>query len=133
MRTLILAIGLGVILVTTSCSAPEGEQTPPPATYQTRSNEGDISFHLTPRPWASGRLILDVRADTHSGDLADVKLRDVVTLQVGNQVYSPVEATPLAGHHAEGSITFDVAQTPNRFTVTIKGVRSMGELRFEWP
>jgi hypothetical protein len=133
MRALILVIGLSVLAATTGCSSPDGKETPSATAYQTRSSEGEIAFEITPRPWKSGRLILDVRANTHSGDLAEVKLRDFATVDVGDQVYRPVDATSLAGHHAAGTVTFELPEAPKRFTVKMTGVRNIEELRFEWP
>jgi len=133
MKTLILLIGLSVLSLTNGCSSPDGKETPSATEYQTRSNEGEISFEITPRPWKSGRLIVDIRANTHSGDLAEVKLQDVVKLQVGNQTYRPVDATLLSGHHAAGTVTFEAPEAPKRFTVEMTGVRNIEALRFEWP
>ena len=101
--------------------------------YETRSSRGEISFDLTPREPADGRFTIDIRANTHSGDLADLDLRHIVALEAGGQIYRPASATKLGGHHAAGSVTFEIARVPDRFAVTIGGVRSMGALRFEWP
>jgi hypothetical protein len=133
MKTLILVIGLSVLSLTNGCSSPDGKETPPVTAYQTRTSEGEIMFEITPRPWKSGRLIVDIRANTHSGDLAELKLQDVAKLQVGNQAYRPVDATSLSGHHAAGTVTFEVPEAPKRFTVEMAGVRSMMDLKFEWP
>lgn len=133
MRRLLILVALSLVAGTAACRAPAGKETATPAAYPTRSSEGDISFRLTPRPWTAGRLILDVQADTHSGDLAELTWRDVMTLQVGSHVYRPVEATAFSGHHAQGSVTFDVPEAPDRFAVTMSGIRRMDALRFEWP
>lgn len=133
MKPLMFLVALSLVAVTVACGERDMEDTAASTTYQTRSSEGDISFRFTPQAWTSGRLVFDVLADTHSGDLAEVRLRDVVKLQVGSQVYLPVEATSLAGHHAEGSVTFEVAEAPTRFAVTVTGVRSMSALSFDWP
>lgn len=133
MRTVILVVGLSVLSLTTGCGSPAGTEAPSAAAYQTRSSEGEIAFEITPRPWKSGRLILDVRANTHSGDLAEVKLKDVVKLRVGDQTYRAVDATLLSGHHAAGTVTFEVPEAPKRFSVEMTGVRSMNDLKFEWP
>lgn len=101
--------------------------------YATRSNEGEISFQLTPQAPANGRLTVSVRADTHSGDLAEVDLRRVMQLHAAGKAYRPVSASTLGGHHSAGSVVFEIERLPSSFSITITGVRDMGELRFEWP
>ena len=133
MKPWTLAVALSAVALALACRGSDSEPTNTPQTYQTRSSEGDISFRLTPRVSTPGRLMIDVGADTHSGDLAEVNLQAVVALHVGGQAYRPVEVSSFVGHHAEGSVTFDVPDTPDRFAITIAGVRNMKELRFEWP
>jgi hypothetical protein len=80
-----------------------------------------------------GQLVLDLRADTHSGDLADLDLEALVALWVNGDSLRPVAATALAGHHSTGSVTFDPNGAPQGFAITIASVRGMEGLRFEWP
>jgi hypothetical protein len=101
--------------------------------YETRSSRGEIAFDLTPREPTDGRFTIEIRANTHSGDLTDLDLTKIVALEVGDKTYRPVSATTLSGHHSEGSVTFEIAHLPDRFAVTMTGVRKMGQLRFEWP
>ena len=133
MKAWSLAVALSSVALALGCQARDSETATTPHIYQTRSSQGDISLRLTPRVSTPGRLTIDVAADTHSGDLAEVNLRGAMALRVNGQVYRPIEASSLAGHHAEGSVTFALPDVPDHFTITIAGVRNMDELRFEWP
>jgi len=101
--------------------------------FETRRSTGDVSFEVTPRAPADGRFIFDVRADTHSGDLAELDLRRIVTLEAGGKTLRPTSATSLNGHHASGSVTFEMAAAPDRFTLKMTGVREMDPIEFTWP
>lgn len=104
-----------------------------PGAYPTRSSRGDISFDLTPRLTGDDQLVVNVRANTHSGDLADLDLKTLVSLQAEGRTHHPIAATGLRGHHAAGSVTFALDARPERFAITMATVRGMGEQRFEWP
>lgn len=130
MRSSTVVLTSAILLASLACSPTVGTAASGP--YETRSSRGEISFDLTPRAPADGRFTVDIRANTHSGDLADLDLRQLVALEAAGQIYRPASATKLSGHHAAGSVTFEIARVPDRFTVTISGVRNMGELRFEW-
>jgi hypothetical protein len=132
MKPLMLVAILSAMVVAPACTVSSQEADVPSGTYETRTSQGDVSFRLTPRR-SSGRLIVDIQADTHTGDLADLNLRDVVRLHVGEQAYDPAEATRLAGHHSEASVTFDVSELPEHFSIKISGVRDVETLTFEWP
>ncbi len=127
--TFVTTIVVAVALL--SCRSSESGRAP--GIYPTRTNEGVVSFQLTPHAPANGTLVVDVQATTHSGDLAEVNLGTAVTLQADGKTYQPASATALRGHHSTGSVTFTLAGMPDRFTVTMSGIRSMDPLRFEWP
>lgn len=101
--------------------------------FATKRTSGDISFALTPRTTADHALVVEVQADTHSGNLADLDLAQLFSLQIGGSVYRPVAATRLGGHHGQASVTFDVGPDLDRFTITIATVRGMAGQRLEWP
>jgi hypothetical protein len=101
--------------------------------FATKKTSGDVSFALTPRTTAERELIVEVRADTHSGDLADLDLARLISLETGGSVYRPVAATRLGGHHGQASVTFEVGPDVARFALTIGAVRGMAEQRLEWP
>jgi hypothetical protein len=126
-----LSLILGVLLMSLTCTRSTQKADMTAAEYETTSS-GDIAFRLTPRR-SDGRLILDIQADTHSGDLSELNLKDLVVLRADGRSYRPVESASLTGHHAQGMVTFDVPGSIERFSITIAGVRGMSELTFDWP
>lgn len=104
-----------------------------PTSYAAKSTSGDVSFNLTPRGVENGHFLVDVRVDTHSGELGDLDLRDAATLQVGDRTYRPTDAVSLRGHHASGTLRFALAEAPANFAITIGGVRSMQDVTVRWP
>ena len=101
--------------------------------YEPRRSEGPVAFELTPREPAEGRFTVDIRADTHDEDLADLDLSEIVLLEAAAATYRPVAVQRLGGHHASGWVTFEIGELPEHFAVTMTGVPDVGDLRFEWP
>lgn len=122
---------LPAMVITLSCSSKGAGSTP--EGYATRSSEGEVSFQLTPQTVVNGKFTVNLRVDTHSGDLADLDLREAMTLHAADKTYKPVSGSSLSGHHATGSVAFDIERIPDSFFIIIAGVRNMKELKFEWP
>lgn len=130
-----LVVALSLVLVTVggvACRSPE-ESSELAAAYSTKSSRGDISFDLTPRMEGENELVIELRANTHRGDLADLELKSLMLLHANGEEKHPAAATELRGHHSSATVRFGVDGEPERFAVTIGPVRSMGEQRFEWP
>ena len=129
MTRILFAFGLTAAFQILGCrSAPEASS----STYATRSSAGEVSFALTPRMEGT-RLIVNVHSDTHSGDLAEIDLAKAFTLEVAEKPYKPAESRRLGGHHSDGFVAFEVGSAPSRFSLTISGVRSLGEVKLQWP
>jgi hypothetical protein len=79
------------------------------------------------------RLVINVHSDTHSGDLSQLDLAKAFALDVGGKTYKPAETRPLAGHHADGFVAFEVGSAPSGFSLSISGVRSAPDVKLEWP
>jgi len=124
-RWLTLAV-LALVVVACRSSRGGGE-------FATRKSQGEVGIQLTPRAAAGGRLVLELRADTHSGDLATLDLGSLVTLESAGKTYRAVESSPLSGHHGTGSVTFELGVKPDRFTVVLGPIRGTAAQRFDWP
>lgn len=131
MRQPAIVLMLAAVLPFSACQS--GEDGPATVELVTKSTQGDVSFDLTPRTLADGGLEISVQANTHSGDLAQLDLRTAMALEAAGETWEPVEATALAGHHAAATVRFDVRPAPDRFAVTLSGVRGMPSQRLEWP
>lgn len=124
---LILAVALSLPL--SGChSAPDAAA----PTYASQTSAGEVSFELTPR-MDGRRLVVTVHSDTHSGDLTEIDLAKVFTLEVDGKSLKPVETKPLAGHHSDGFVAFDVGSAPKTFSLTISGIRSSPDVKLVWP
>ncbi|MEE8433704.1 MAG: hypothetical protein V3S64_02850 [bacterium] len=76
---------------------------------------------------------MDIRVDTHSGDLSKIDLKRQLLLMTGGKTLSPTTSVRLGGHHSGGKLFFALQRTPERFEIVIGKVGSMGELTFRWP
>ena len=131
MKRRVVLFALVVVVTAVSCRSSESGRAGD--SYATRSSQGNISFELTPRAAENNRLVIELRANTHGGDLADLDLTKLLTLEAGGKTYQPEAVDQLSGHHASGSVTFRIEGRTERFTVILKPVRGMPEQRFEWP
>ena len=98
----------------------------------TRETKGEINFRLTPTRIKNGELLIKIRADTHSGDLENLNLKDGVTLIMESEEYKPVNKLEMDGHHDKGVLRFDMAKLPEKFQITIHKVRSDGDITLNW-
>jgi hypothetical protein len=114
-----------------ACGRNQGSQSG--SGYATRASTGDIAFEVTPRGMVDGRFVIDIRANTHSGNLADLDLTKVLTLVVAGNQIQPVQADRLAGHHASSAVVFQVDSAPAQFELVVSGARALPDQRFQWP
>jgi len=121
---------LALALLSTACRS--GADSSPNRAFATRQVGESVSFNVTPIVGEDGRLVIELRANTHSGDLATLNLKEAISLKVGEQTYTPVEAGTLSGHHASAKVVFEPEGRPEHFSVTIRGVRDMGDLNAKW-
>lgn len=131
MRQSVIVLMLAAVLPVSACRSEE--EAPATLELATKSTQGEVSFDLTPRATPDEGLVVSVQANTHSGDLAQLDLGTAMVLEAEGRSYEAVEATRLAGHHAAATVRFDLRPVPERFAVTISGVRSMPSQRLEWP
>ena len=98
-----------------------------------RRNDGAIMFILTPKGVDGGQFLVDIRVDTHSGDLKNLDLKKQVRLKINGRSYAPTTKVGLRGHHADGTLVFPLQQAPRRFEIVILAVGTMGDVVFRWP
>lgn len=98
-----------------------------------RRNDGPITFMLTPKGMEGGQFLVDIRVDTHTGDLKELNLKKQVRLKIDGRSYAPTGEVRLRGHHAGGTLVFPLQHAPKQFEIVILAVGSMGDVRFNWP
>ena len=142
-----LLIGLGIVfglgrvfkignnqekkITTVSAEARSMER--PFATKSSGSmNPGDVLIELTPKYIAPGKLIVKFAMNTHTVDLSQFNLKELTTLLYGSKKVKPTEANRLRGHHSFGLIVFDLEESPEKFTITIKGIPKENKRVFVW-
>src|SRR3989338_2945066 len=97
---------------------------------------GDVLVELTPKEIINGKLYVDINANTHSVSLDEFDLMKITNLEINGIEVPPSEAPLLSGHHASGTLSFDVgtktALSSNSFTIIIKRIPIAEERVFKW-
>ncbi|PIN87535.1 hypothetical protein COV12_03370 [Candidatus Woesearchaeota archaeon CG10_big_fil_rev_8_21_14_0_10_32_24] len=96
------------------------------------TNPGEVSVALTPKGIIKGSFVVDISANTHSVDLSQYDLSNLITLKYDHKEIYPKSAPTLSGHHAAGTIVFNLNQDIKTFTITIKGIPKIEERVFSW-
>lgn len=96
------------------------------------TDSGDVSVELEPEGVSGGKMKVKISVNTHSVDLSPFDLKKITTLEYAGKSLSPVSAPSLSGHHSYGTLTFDLVQEPNSFTIKIKGIPKVQERVFKW-
>lgn len=101
--------------------------------FETKSSSGTVSIDLTPQEFDNGLLSVDASFDTHSGDLADYDLQELVRLELGSKLIAPSTVPSLSWHHGSGTFVFNTGGTEqDQFKIVIKGIPDIEERVFEW-
>lgn len=101
--------------------------------YATKTSQGEVTIELTPQKVQNGRLEIDMVMDTHSVALDTLNLKELITLEYNGQTTQPTSAPSFSGHHASGTVIFDVPQEPSTFKLLITGVPDVQVREIAWP
>ena len=93
---------------------------------------GDVLIELTLISMPDGKLQFEMAANTHSIDLSQYNLMEMITLEYGGNVIKPISAPQLSGHHTSGNVIFNAGSDLKNFKVVIKGIPNVEERVFEW-
>ena len=96
------------------------------------TNPGEVEIGLTPHKVINGKLNVDIAANTHSVDLSPFDLTKIITLEYDGKKINPIEAPQLGGHHASGTLVFNVDQEVKSFIITIIGIPKVEKRLFKW-
>lgn len=96
------------------------------------TEDGDVAIALTPQQFAGGILAIDIKADTHSVDLSPFDLAKITTLAANGKTYKPTSASALSGHHAGGTLRFNIKKAPQQFTIRIQGIPAQQQRIYQW-
>lgn len=96
--------------------------------------DGDVEIFLTPSQQGD-QLIVASTFNTHSVDLGQFNLREIISLNYDGKNILPAETFSLSGHHGSGQIIFkmeDIVDTLASFTITITGIPIIPERIYNW-
>ena len=75
----------------------------------TKQSKGEVIVELTPEKFVEGRLFATISVSTHNvDDLHKYDLKEITTLELGDQNIKPVSAPNLRGHHSKDKLVFEV-------------------------
>lgn len=96
------------------------------------TGSGDVLIELTPHEVVDGLLEVDIAVNTHSVTLEGFDLMQITTLEFNGKTLKPIDAPTLRGHHNSGTLSFEVGEDIDRFTIKIEGIPNVEERTFEW-
>ena len=94
---------------------------------------GDVLIELTPAGIKNGKFEVEITANTHSVDLSQFDLMQIITLEYNNKKLKPISALKLSGHHSSGTIAFSMSEQPPSFGIIITDIPLVEKRIFEWP
>lgn len=96
------------------------------------TSSGGVKLDLKPVSFEKGLLEVKFKANTHAVDLKKHNLMEQAVLIYGENEIKPVKADGMGGHHAGGTMIFEVEGNPEHFKIVIKGIPGVEERMYEW-
>ncbi len=100
--------------------------------FEAQSSESIVTIDLTPKEFENGKLYVDIGINTHSEDLTQFDLTQLVKLKYNGNSIFPESAPKLSGHHDSGTLIFDVGKELKSFKIIINNIPDVQERIFEW-
>ncbi len=96
------------------------------------TSSGGVKLDLKPVSLEKGQLKIKFKANTHAENLARHNLMQQAMLIYGENEVGPVKVDRMGGHHAGGTMIFEVGGNPEHFKIVIKGIPGVEERIYEW-
>ncbi len=96
------------------------------------TSSGGVKLELKPVSFEKGLLEVKFKANTHAVDLKKHNFMEQAMLIYSGNEIKPVKADRMGGHHAGGTIIFEVEGNPEHFKIVIKGIPGVEERMYEW-
>ena len=96
------------------------------------TSSGGVKLDLKPVSFEKGQLKIKFKANTHAENLARHNLMEQAMLIYSGNEIKPVKADRMGGHHAGGTIIFEVEGNPEHFKIVISGIPAVQERLYEW-
>src|SRR3989338_1779623 len=98
--------------------------------YDTKSSESEVTIDLTPTEFKDGKFYVNIGVDTHTIELDQFNLNELVELNYNNKIIKPESAPALKGHHNTGVLLFNTGTKPDKFSIIIKNIPNINERAF---
>ena len=103
----------------------------PSAILSGTTSEGDVAIELAPIEIKDNQLYISISANTHSVDLSQFNLKDIINLEYNNYNLKPISVPELSGHHSSGELIFNVSDI-DKFTIKINSIPKIEQRVFRW-
>ena len=90
-----------------------------------KMKDGGVKLQLEPHSFENGVFRVKFFANTHSINLGDYDLMELMHLEFENVGYRPVSMDRMRGHHAGGEIRFRGPDVPEHFQIIVRGLPNM--------
>ncbi|MBS3149462.1 hypothetical protein J4455_02090 [Candidatus Woesearchaeota archaeon] len=89
-----------------------------------RIADGDeVTITLQPQSYSNGKFNVEFSINTHSVELSQFNLKEIVTLEYDGKSFKPFSAPELSGHHSSGIFTFEVDKKPLNYEFKVEGFK----------
>lgn len=94
--------------------------------------QGDVTIDVQLLSQENNQISFSIALNTHSVDLSQFDLQELVTLEYGGTVIEPLSVPRLSGHHASGTIRFTMPNEAKAVLVRVRGVPQEMEREFRF-
>jgi hypothetical protein len=94
--------------------------------------DGSVKMELEPYSFENGVFRVKFYANTHTVNLGNYDMMELMHLEYEDVGYKPVSADKMRGHHSGGVIEFRVPEVPDHFRIFVRGLPNMENRVFEW-
>lgn len=94
--------------------------------------DGGVKMELEPYSFESGIFRVKFYANTHTVNLDDFDMMELMHLEYENIGYKPASVDKMRGHHAGGEIEFRVPEVPDHFRIIVRDLPNMEQRVFKW-
>lgn len=85
-------------------------------------SEGDVTVDVQLLSKENGQILFSIAFNTHSVDLSQFDLQELITLEYGSSVLQPLAVPQLSGHHASGTVRFAMLEPAKDVIVRVRGI-----------
>lgn len=101
--------------------------------YETKYSESTVIVDLTPKEIRNGLFHIDIGVNTHTVDLEEYNLQELITLEYSGRTIKPKSSPSLKGHHNYGELVFDIGDDNiESFIIKVRDLPDIRERIFEW-